>query len=435
MYKKRLMLILTVINHLIFLGVIGWLLREEAITEAYQEALQLRPLYYGSNPLTSVFDHDLPIPGDDDTDNNTYVRHYDNLTTHGYAYDQHEGIDYDLNYEPVLAAAEGQVAQAGWNYPDNHNRAYGLRVEIKHDDEYRTIYGHLSVIIVRKGQFLLSISPEYREGIIGISGNTGNSDGSHLHFTLKRYGRVVNPYGWNPPVGTATGTPGTPMPVPVDPWATWTSGTAVSVNVWEEYPAITGGQFSSGTAVLEPSPAIDARTIDNSDAEYSEYSPPTATPTPQPTATATATSLPSEPTSTPQPTPTPTPQPQPSCWQTHNGGGTGNAINGTFRYATIVEGKVECTATWRITPHVLTPAGIYDLFVHIPSFSGPETLSLAAEYTVHYDGGFKSTKVIVVQADYPNAEHGSWIYIGRYHFRMDNPPFRKRVSGYRRIAF
>jgi hypothetical protein len=78
--KKKMILILTVLNHLVFLGVIGWLVREEAFTEAYQEELQLGPIYYGENAITSVFDHDLPIPGDEDTDGNTYVMHYDGST-------------------------------------------------------------------------------------------------------------------------------------------------------------------------------------------------------------------------------------------------------------------------------------------------------------------------------------------------------------------
>jgi murein DD-endopeptidase MepM/ murein hydrolase activator NlpD len=140
----------------------------------------------------------------------------------GNCYDGHNGIDFDLEYEPVLAAAEGTVKTAKWDEdvgePDDHTNGYGLYVEIEHVADgavYITRYGHLSSIAVTKDLFV-------RAGeVIGVSGNTGASTGPHLHFDVRIVitpmddERNIDPFGWQPAPDAD---------VTVDPWPTSASG-------------------------------------------------------------------------------------------------------------------------------------------------------------------------------------------------------------------
>lgn len=85
---------------------------------------------------------------------------------------------------PVYAADSGVVtmAQGGDNY------GYGNVIQIDHGNGYSTLYAHLSVIgvgvcqSVGAGQW------------IGGAGNTGNSQGAHLHFEVRQGGGFINPW-------------------------------------------------------------------------------------------------------------------------------------------------------------------------------------------------------------------------------------------------
>jgi murein DD-endopeptidase MepM/ murein hydrolase activator NlpD len=175
----------------------------------------LSPPYYGTSTVTSVFDHQLPLWSSDD--GNSWTMHFDGVKDGAGArssYDQHRGIDYWLRYESVRAAAPGTVARAGWADPADHRASYGLHVRIDHADEFRTIYGHMSVLRVLQGDQIPAGTDEFQR-IIGISGNTGlcygwegtgpygrctdddpPSCGAHIHFQLEHNGIAENPYGW-----------------------------------------------------------------------------------------------------------------------------------------------------------------------------------------------------------------------------------------------
>ncbi|HLO87027.1 MAG TPA: M23 family metallopeptidase [Nostocaceae cyanobacterium] len=74
---------------------------------------------------------------------------------------------------PIVAAARGQVETADWM------GGYGLAVTITHNSAQQTLYGHMSEIYVRPGQFV-------EQGtVIGRVGSTGNSTGPHLHFEVR----------------------------------------------------------------------------------------------------------------------------------------------------------------------------------------------------------------------------------------------------------
>jgi len=94
----------------------------------------------------------------------------------------HAGIDIDLETgDPVYAAFDGIVRQAGWN------RGYGYFVIISHFNGLETLYGHLSSLKTSTFQ------PIKFGQVIGLGGNTGHSRGSHLHFEVRYFGKPVNP--------------------------------------------------------------------------------------------------------------------------------------------------------------------------------------------------------------------------------------------------
>lgn len=86
----------------------------------------------------------------------------------------HNGLDFGIKYSNVYAAKGGKVVGSG----DNGKYAYGKWLAIDHGDGLVTLYGHLSEKAVVRGD-------RVTEGQkIGISGNTGNSTGPHLHFSV-----------------------------------------------------------------------------------------------------------------------------------------------------------------------------------------------------------------------------------------------------------
>ncbi|WP_051654719.1 M23 family metallopeptidase [Persephonella sp. IF05-L8] len=94
----------------------------------------------------------------------------------------HTGLDLKARYkQPVFATANGVVEYAGWM------KGYGKIVIIRHKYGFKTYYGHLSKIRVKKGQYVKVGS------VIGYAGNTGRSTGTHLHYEIRRYGALINP--------------------------------------------------------------------------------------------------------------------------------------------------------------------------------------------------------------------------------------------------
>jgi murein DD-endopeptidase MepM/ murein hydrolase activator NlpD len=99
--------------------------------------------YYGSRSITAYFDHRYP------TYSSAPNISYDRVVRHDGAdladcwqvgsgqpctwYDGHNGTDYSIQYDRVLAAASGTVTFAGWQDPNCHNGyscGYGLYVMI-----------------------------------------------------------------------------------------------------------------------------------------------------------------------------------------------------------------------------------------------------------------------------------------------------------------
>jgi murein DD-endopeptidase MepM/ murein hydrolase activator NlpD len=94
----------------------------------------------------------------------------------------HNGIDLAANYENVCSVMDGVVTETGWD-----NKGGGNYIKIKHFDRFETAHLHLSEIYYRVGEFV-------KAGfIIAKSGNSGNSTGPHLHFSVKEFGQNINP--------------------------------------------------------------------------------------------------------------------------------------------------------------------------------------------------------------------------------------------------
>ena len=102
----------------------------------------------------------------------------------------HNGIDIAVPVgTPIKAVADGKVYYAGANDP----KGYGQYVIITHEINGKIVtseYGHLSSWNVYAGQ-------QIKQGqIIAKSGNTGHSQGPHLHITIREgvyKGTPVNP--------------------------------------------------------------------------------------------------------------------------------------------------------------------------------------------------------------------------------------------------
>ncbi len=88
----------------------------------------------------------------------------------------HTGMDIGADTgTPVVATYSGQVSIADWL------GGYGLTVVLDHRNKSKeTLYGHMSELFVRPGEWV-----EQGE-VIGRVGNTGMSTGPHLHFELRK---------------------------------------------------------------------------------------------------------------------------------------------------------------------------------------------------------------------------------------------------------
>ncbi|MES2615628.1 MAG: M23 family metallopeptidase [Bdellovibrionota bacterium] len=100
----------------------------------------------------------------------------------------HTGIDIGAaKGTPITSAADGQVLFAGVK------RGYGYAVILGHDNAHETLYGHMSKISVRVGQFVT------RNKLIGLVGKTGRVTGANLHFETRINGIAYNPLEFLPP--------------------------------------------------------------------------------------------------------------------------------------------------------------------------------------------------------------------------------------------
>lgn len=103
----------------------------------------------------------------------------------------HRGSDMKAKMKTkVYATADGIVEYAGFH----KKSGYGRLVILKHNYGFKTLYGHLNKVVIKSGAFV-------RKGdLIAYTGNSGMSNGPHLHYEVRFMSRPVNPFWfikWN----------------------------------------------------------------------------------------------------------------------------------------------------------------------------------------------------------------------------------------------
>jgi len=104
----------------------------------------------------------------------------------------HKGVDFAAPIgTPVYAGGNGVIEMVGVN------GGYGKYIRIRHNNEYKTAYAHLSSY--RKG---ISKGVRVNQGeVIGYVGSTGRSTGPHLHYEIIYQNKKVNPLKLKLPSG------------------------------------------------------------------------------------------------------------------------------------------------------------------------------------------------------------------------------------------
>ncbi|HEX2143685.1 MAG TPA: M23 family metallopeptidase [Glycomyces sp.] len=98
----------------------------------------------------------------------------------------HGGTDFgDFEGEEIWAVGDGTVSHVGFEAG-----GYGNVIYIDHGDGIQTRYAHAS-------QVLVDIGDKVSEGdTVILAGNTGGSNGPHLHFEVLIHGEKVDSLAW-----------------------------------------------------------------------------------------------------------------------------------------------------------------------------------------------------------------------------------------------
>ncbi|MCX7748426.1 MAG: M23 family metallopeptidase [Clostridia bacterium] len=99
--------------------------------------------------------------------------------------DYHHGVDIAANSgTSIKAALAGEVIEA------QKDASFGNYIKIQHENGLQTLYAHCSALLVKKGQ-------KVKKGeVIARVGSTGNSNGPHLHFEVRKGGKTINPLSY-----------------------------------------------------------------------------------------------------------------------------------------------------------------------------------------------------------------------------------------------
>lgn len=95
----------------------------------------------------------------------------------------HKGIDFTAPKGVHIQATGNGVVKA----VIRKTRGYGRYVVIDHGYGYETLYGHMSKILVKKGDKVV------RGQTIGLVGNTGSSTAPHCHYEVHYKGKAIDP--------------------------------------------------------------------------------------------------------------------------------------------------------------------------------------------------------------------------------------------------
>ena len=100
----------------------------------------------------------------------------------GEGYQSHSGIDFLADWrDTIYATGHGIIEKSRYNH------GYGRSITIKHVNGYESRYAHLTRYFVKEGD-------RVKKGqAIGTAGNSGETNGYHLHYEVSRYGKLTNP--------------------------------------------------------------------------------------------------------------------------------------------------------------------------------------------------------------------------------------------------
>ncbi len=94
----------------------------------------------------------------------------------------HNGMDFLGDHAtPIYATGDGVVSRAAYF------GGFGKTVEIEHGYGYRSLYAHMTKLAVPENVRVK------RGQLIGYMGSTGRSSGTHLHYTIYKNEKAVNP--------------------------------------------------------------------------------------------------------------------------------------------------------------------------------------------------------------------------------------------------
>ncbi|GAA0528677.1 M23 family metallopeptidase [Chitinophaga japonensis] len=95
----------------------------------------------------------------------------------------HAGLDFTApSGTPIYATGDGVVEDASLS-----DVGYGNHVVIRHGYGYKTLYGHMIRVKVKRGQAVK------RGDVLGWVGSTGKSTGPHCHYEVIKNGEKVDP--------------------------------------------------------------------------------------------------------------------------------------------------------------------------------------------------------------------------------------------------
>jgi murein DD-endopeptidase MepM/ murein hydrolase activator NlpD len=134
-------------------------------------------------PLERILRHEEAIPSGFPTSGRITSGFGTRIGPRSGRLEKHTGWDIATSLGSIVrATAPGVVDTAGWT-----NIGYGMHVIVNHGYGIKTLYGHLSKILVNRGR-------EIQIGdVIGLVGSTGNSTGSHLHYEVRIDNQPINP--------------------------------------------------------------------------------------------------------------------------------------------------------------------------------------------------------------------------------------------------
>ena len=95
----------------------------------------------------------------------------------------HAGLDIAVPQNSYIRASGPGVVKVA-----AEDSVYGKYIVIDHGGGVETLYGHAARLLVTKGARVKRLQ------IVALSGSTGQSTAPHLHFEVRRAGKVIDPY-------------------------------------------------------------------------------------------------------------------------------------------------------------------------------------------------------------------------------------------------